>query len=179
MNYEKANKAKDTAVEWVQTNEGAKAFADAVVSSAFVKFGVYDDSVGGAEEEASEALKNCGKMLAMVHPQAVFHACCEHAHSGTGACLMAMKEEGRIEGAPDSADALQALMLACDLMSRVVEKTQYFNYKNICKGLNDLPEALDKVRIHDEAFGIDNDGVWIGFDPMDGTVTVRDGDKNE
>ena len=55
MNYEKANKAKDTAVEWVQTNEGAKAFADAVVSSAFVKFGVYDDSVGGAEELREDA----------------------------------------------------------------------------------------------------------------------------
>ena len=178
MNYEQVNKNKNQAVEWVQSPNGAKAFADTVVTSAFVMYGSVSDGSVDDKSEARESMESCGKMLAMVHPQAVFHACCEHAHGGTNACIRAMIENGEIEGEPDGADALRALSHACDLMCKVVETTEYYNYENVCKALRALPEALDKQRIQDEAFGSKSDGSWVGFNPMTGTIEIADGDED-
>ncbi len=174
--FEEANSRKDKAVEWVQTHEGAKAFADTVVTSAFVQYGNAMSEGMLEDEESNEALESCGKMLAMIHPQAVFHACCEHAHSGTASCMKAMLESGQEPDDNGGINALKALSLACDLLCHVVEKTRYYNYTNVCKALRSLPEALDKQRIHDEAFGLSSDGVWIGFNHEDGTLLLKEED---
>jgi hypothetical protein len=175
--FEEANSSKDQAVEWVQTSQGAKAFADTVVTSAFVKYGNAMSNGMLEDEESNEELESCGKMLAMIHPSAVFHACCEHAHGGTSSCMRAMGEAGLdIDEHDGGVSALKALSVACDLLCHVVEKTRYYNYKNVCKALRSLPEALDKQRIHDEAFGSSSDGVWLGFNHEDGTLLLKEED---
>lgn len=171
--YEQASRKHKETQEWLSTPEGNKDFADMIVTSAFVAY-------GEKAEDAQKVMRSCGKALSMCHPQAVFHAFCEHAHNGIGTAMHLMEEAGEGDEFDRQTQALHALKKTCEMMCKVCKATEYWNTKNVCKALANVPDAVHKQRTMDEAFGSENDGMYIGFNFLTGELLVKESsDENE
>ena len=150
------------------TVDGSKQFANAVMQLA-----LSTEYEGGnvSNEDDDDVIRTCGEMLALVHPAAAFNACMNLVQAG-GHMLGVIKHED--EGVEDiSVASIQGFTSAAMLVSKVLDKTDYWNKRDVMRCLNSIGELMDTRRLHEGLSGEESTNSVFTFDWTEGTIEIN------
>ena len=167
---DQAHDERDRTVDMLNTHEGMKNFADCVLRTAFVSHN---------EPHQEETMETCGKMLALVHPSAVFWACMNIMQSGMHVEAERLVEMGEATEDDGYLLSVKGSEKASHIIADMIDATNYWNKEDVCRCLREVPVLMDNARIAQELSGEETDGNMFAFDWLNGRVTIKDEEETD